>query len=434
MGQHRVVIVGSGFGGLFAAKSLKRDDLDVTVISRTTHHLFQPLLYQVATGILSQNEIAPTMREILAKQRNVRTLLGSVTDVDVDAREVIWEQDGKEHRTAYDSLIVAAGATQSYFGNDHFQRFAPGLKTIDDAFEVRARIVHAFEHAEVEPDEEERRRLLTFVVVGAGPTGVEMAGQLRELAAQTLHKQYRSIDTSVARVILVDGVEHPLPPFGEKLGKRTARDLEALGVELRMNTMATNVDEHSITLKAKDGSEEVIPSYCKVWSAGVQASELGKQLAERTGAETDRAGRVKVLPDLTLPGHPEVFVIGDMMAVDGVPGVAQGAIQPAQFAARTIVHRIDDKPVEEKFVYKDKGSMATIAKWKAVVQIGKLQLGGFIAWLAWCFLHLLTIAGFKNQVGTLVRWLITFVSGKRSAMTVSPEYLNRHRKETPSDG
>ena len=425
MGKHRVVIIGSGFGGLFAAKALKRDDLDVTVISRTTHHLFQPLLYQMATGILSQNEIAPTMREILAKQKNTHTLLGEVSDIDVDAREVIWTQGDEEHRTGYDSLIVAAGAKQSYFGNDHFQEFAPGLKTVDDAFEIRARIVHAFEQAEVETDEEKRRRLLTFVVVGAGPTGVEMAGQLRELATQTLRQQYRTIDTSVARVILVDGVDHPLPPFGEKLGGRTARDLENLGVELRMNTLATNVDEDSITLKAKDGSEEVIQSYCKVWSAGVQASALGKKLAEHTGAETDRAGRIKVQPDLTLPGHPEIFVVGDMMAYDGVPGVAQGAIQPAQFAARTIQARIDGAPVEQKFVYKDKGSMATIAKWKAVVKIGKLQLGGFVAWLAWCFLHLLTIAGFKNQVGTLVRWLITFISGKRSAMTVSAKQLRR---------
>ena len=294
MRKHHVVIIGSGFGGLFAAKALRRADVDVTLIARTTHHLFQPLLYQVATGILSEGEIAPATREVLRKNTNVTVQLGLVEGIDVEAKQVRWRFHGLEQVTDYDSLIVAAGAGQSYFGNDHFARYAPGMKTIDDALELRARIFGAFEQAEQATDPAVVERLLTFVVVGAGPTGVEMAGQIRELASKTLKGEFRNIDPTKARVVLVDGASAPLPPFGEKLGAKARKSLEKLGVELRMNAFVTGVDADGVTLKQKDGTAETIASQCKVWAAGVQASELGKLLADATGAEVDRSGRVVV--------------------------------------------------------------------------------------------------------------------------------------------
>ena len=329
MRKHRVVIIGSGFGGLFAAKALKRADVEVTLIARTTHHLFQPLLYQVATGILSEGEIAPATREVLRKNRNVTVQLGLVEGIDVEAKQVRWRFHGLEQVTEYDTLIVAAGAGQSYFGNDHFARHAPGMKTIDDALELRARIFGAFELAELAPEGEDLSRFLTFAVVGAGPTGVEMAGQIRELASKTLVGEFRRIDPKQARVILIEGGPLVLPSFGEALGGSARRSLERRGVEIWTEAMVTEVDSQGFTVKRKDGSTERVESVCKVWAAGVAANPLGAMLAEQTGAETDRAGRVKVQPDLTLPGHPEVFVIGDLAALDGVPGVAQGAIQGA---------------------------------------------------------------------------------------------------------
>ena len=316
------------------------------------------------------------------------------------------------------------GAGQSYFGNDHFAVFAPGMKTIDDALELRARIFGAFEQAEQATDPAVVERLLTFVVVGAGPTGVEMAGQIRELASKTLKGEFRNIDPTKARVVLVDGASAPLPPFGEKLGAKTRKSLEKLGVELRMNAFVTGVDADGVTLKQKEGTAETIASQCKVWAAGVQASELGKLLADATGAEADRSGRVVVGKDLTLPGHPEIFVLGDMMSVPGVPGVAQGAIQSARFAADTVKARLRGRaPKRTEFSYFDKGSMATIARFKAVVKMGRLHLTGFTAWAAWCFLHLLYIVGFKSQVGTLVHWFFSFVSGARSQRTTTNQQM-----------
>ena len=340
MSRHRIVIIGSGFAGLTAARRLKKVDADITILARTSHHLFQPLLYQVATGILSEGDIAPTTREILRRQKNVTVLQALVEEIDVEARVVKWRNHNKYEQTEYDTLIVAAGAGQSYFGNDHFAVFAPGMKTIDDALELRARIFGAFELAEIETDPALVGKLLTFVVVGAGPTGVEMAGQIRELASHTLKGEFRNIDPTKARVILVDGAEHPLPPFGEKLGHKTEEALAGLGVEMKMNAFVTDVDAEGVTLKYKSGEEERIESVCKVWAAGVSASPLGRALGEATGAEVDRAGRVTVNKDLTLPGHPEIFVLGDMMAFPGVPGVAQGAIQSARFAADTIAARL----------------------------------------------------------------------------------------------
>ena len=424
MSRHRIVIVGSGFAGLTAARRLKKVDADITILARTSHHLFQPLLYQVATGILSEGDIAPTTREILRGQKNATVLQALVEEIDVEARVVKWRNHNKYEQTEYDTLIVAAGAGQSYFGNDHFAVFAPGMKTIDDALELRARIFGAFELAEIETDPASVDKLLTFVVVGAGPTGVEMAGQIRELASHTLKGEFRNIDPTKARVILVDGAEHPLPPFGEQLGHKTEEALAKLGVEMKMNAFVTDVDAEGVTLKYKSGEEERIESVCKVWAAGVSASPLGRALGEATGAEVDRAGRVSVNKDLTLPGHPEIFVLGDMMAFPGVPGVAQGAIQSARFAADTIAARLAGrKPKATEFSYFDKGSMATIARFKAVVKMGNTKLTGFVAWVAWCFLHLLYIVGFKSQVGTLVNWFFSFLSGARSQRTTTNQQM-----------
>lgn len=425
MSAPRVVIIGSGFGGLFATRALRRAAVDVTMLAKTGHHLFQPLLYQVATGILSEGEIAPATREILKKQKNVRVIQALVTDIDTDNKIVHWRNHNRTLTTEYDILIVAAGAGQSYFGNDHFAVFAPGMKTIDDALELRARIFGAFELAELETDPTALGRLLTFVVIGAGPTGVEMAGQIRELASRTLRGEFRNFEPSQARVILVDGAARPLPVFGEKLGDATQRALEKLGVEVMPRHIVTELDGESVTVKSLDSGELTrIDSICKVWAAGVQGSELGKILSDRTGAELDRAGRVVVEPDLTIPNHPEIFVIGDLMSVPGVPGVAQGAIQSARFVADQIRARVSGKtPKKSAFVYKDKGSMATIARFKAVVKMGRLKLTGFVAWMAWCFLHLLYITGFKAQFGTLMHWIISFFSHARSERTTTNQQL-----------
>ncbi|OFJ51594.1 NAD(P)/FAD-dependent oxidoreductase [Mycolicibacterium grossiae] len=425
--RHKVVIIGSGFGGLNAAKALKHTDVDIKLIARTTHHLFQPLLYQVATGIISEGEIAPPTRLILRKQHNAQVLLGDVTHVDLEKKTVDSVLLGHTYRTPYDTLILAAGAGQSYFGNDHFAEWAPGMKTIDDALELRARILGAFEQAERSSDPERRRKLLTFVVVGAGPTGVEMAGQIQELADQTLKGSFRHIDPTDARVILLDAAPAVLPPMGEKLGKKAAARLEKMGVEIQLNAMVTDVDRNGITVKDGDGTIRRIDSACKVWSAGVQASPLGRDLASQSEVEVDRAGRVKVDPDLSIPGHPNVFVIGDMAFVPGVPGMAQGAIQGAKYVAK-IVHN-EQKAREhgnlpkprEPFKYFDKGSMATVSKYNAVAQVGKLEFGGFIAWLAWLGLHLIYLVGFKTKIATLLSWSVTFLGRQRGQLTITEQ-------------
>ncbi|WP_148573084.1 NAD(P)/FAD-dependent oxidoreductase [Nocardioides caldifontis] len=422
-GRHRVVVIGSGFGGLFATKELKRADVEVTLIAKTSHHLFQPLLYQVATGILSQGEIAPPTREIFADQKNAKVLLGEVTDIDLENKLVTSVVLGRTTVTPYDSLIVAAGAGQSYFGNDHFSEFAPGMKSIDDALELRGRIFGAFELAELAETEEEVERLLTFVVVGAGPTGVEMAGQIAELAHNTLRKDFRRINTHAARVILVDAAPQVLPPFGAKLGASTQRSLEKRGVEVRLGEMVVDVDERGLVVQAKDGTRTRIDAVAKVWAAGVQASPLGKILAEQTGAPLDRAGRIGVNPDTTLPGHPEVFVIGDMMSLDNLPGVAQVAIQQGKYAAKEIKNRLKGRPPQKPFKYFDKGSMATISRFSAVALIGKIRLTGFIAWLMWLGVHLVYLTGFKNRFATLVKWFVTFISNNRSERAATEQQI-----------
>lgn len=421
--RHRVVIIGSGFGGLTAAQKLKKADVDIKLIARTTHHLFQPLLYQVATGIISEGEIAPPTRLILRKQENAQVLLGDVTHVDLAAQTVTSELLGHDYTTPYDSLIIAAGAGQSYFGNDHFAEFAPGMKSIDDALELRGRILGAFEQAERSSDPVRREKLLTFVVVGAGPTGVEMAGQIQELADQTLKGSFRHIDPTEAHVILLDAAPAVLPPMGKKLGLKAQARLEKMGVEIQLNAMVTDVDRNGITVKDPDGTIRRIESACKLWAAGVSASPLGKDLAAQSSVELDRAGRVKVLPDLSIPGHPNVFVVGDMAAVEGVPGMAQGAIQGGKYAANLIKAEVKgaDASAREPFSYFDKGSMATVSKYNAVAQVGKLEFGGFIAWLAWLGLHLIYLVGFKTKVATLMSWAVTFLSRNRGQLTITEQ-------------
>ena len=429
--RHHVVVIGSGFGGLFTTQALKRTDVDVTLIAETTHHLFQPLLYQVATGILSEGEIAPPTREILRRQGNSRVQLGEVIDIDLAKRTVTATVLDQTTVTTYDSLVVAAGAGQSYFGNDHFARFAPGMKSIDDALELRGRIFGSFELAELVEDEEQRIRLMTFVVVGAGPTGVEMAGQIAELAHRTLRNEFRRIDPRQARVILLDAAPSVLASFGDRLGAKAVARLDRIGVEVQLGAKVVGVDGTGIDVEDAHGRRR-IESVCKVWAAGVSASPLGALLAKQSGAGLDRAGRIEVLPDLTLPGHPEVFAVGDMVALNGLPGVAQVAIQGGRYVARQIEARLAGKCDEagltgrgggQPFEYHDKGSMATVSRFSAVASIGRIRLSGFTAWLMWLVVHLLYIIGFKSRLTTLLHWAVSFVGRGRSERTVTQQQI-----------
>jgi NADH:ubiquinone reductase (H+-translocating) len=416
-------VIGSGFGGLFATKALRDADVDITVVAQTTHHLFQPLLYQVATGILSEGEIAPATREVLSSQKNSRVILGQVTDIDLEARTVTSHVLHRESVTPYDSLIVSAGSSQSYFGHDEFAEYAPGMKSIDDALELRGRIFGAFELAEIADSEEDVNRLLTFVVIGAGPTGVEMAGQIIELAHRTLGRDFDRINTHKARVILLDAASQVLPPFGAKLGHRAKKELEKLGIEVQLGAMVVGVDERGLEVQDKDGTRRRIEAVTKVWAAGVQASSLTKTLSEQTGAELDRAGRIAVNADLTLPGHPEVFVIGDMINLDHLPGVAQVAIQGAKYAAKEIENRLQGEAPQGPFRYFDKGSMATISRFRAVALIGHLRLTGFVAWLMWLLVHLFYITGFKNRITALLHWTVSFIGSGRAERTTTEQQV-----------
>lgn len=423
--RHRVVVIGSGFGGLFAVQKLKRADVDITLIAKTTHHLFQPLLYQVATGILSEGEIAPATRMVVRKQKNVRVMVGDVQKIDLAAQTVTSYAMNMETVTPFDSLIVAAGAGQSYFGNDHFAKFAPGMKTIDDALELRGRILGAFEQAEISEDDHARERLMTFVVVGAGPTGVELAGQIAELAHRTLVGSFRNIDTRDARVILLDGADNVLPVYGGKLSASATKKLEKMNVEIQLGALVTNVDRDGLSVKDKDGAVRQIRSQCKVWSAGVQASPLGKQLAEQSDTEIDRAGRVLVNPDLSIPGHSNVFVVGDMMALDKLPGLAQVAMQGGEYVSKNIMAEAKGRSIDERkpFKYWDKGSMATISRFSAVAQVGKLELTGFVAWVIWLAIHLMYLVGYRSRIATLLSWSTTFFGRNRAQMTITVQQV-----------
>ena len=419
---HRVVIIGAGFGGLFATRALRQAPVEVTVIDRTNHHLFQPLLYQVATGVLSEGDIAPPIREVLRSQRNARVLQGEVVDVDLATHEVVLETLAEQRRIPYDSLIVATGASQSYFGHDEYATYAPGMKTIDDALELRGRIFGAFEMAELETDPAQQQAWLTFVVVGAGPTGVELAGQIADLAHRALDRNYRSFDPRTARVILVEGVDKVLPPFPEQLQQAARRDLEQLGVDIRLQTMVTGVDRTGLDVKHND-QDGRIEAYTKIWAAGVQASPLGRTLADQSGIAVDRAGRVPVLADCTLPGHPEVFVVGDLMSLDHLPGVAEVAMQSGIHSARTITRRLKGDTRARPFRYHDLGTMATIARFRAVVYIGRFRFTGPVAWVMWLVVHLAFLTGFKNRIAAVANWAVAFLGHGRRQRTITEQQV-----------
>jgi NADH dehydrogenase len=411
-GRRRVVVVGGGFAGLNATRELADADVDVTLVDRTNHHLFQPLLYQVATGILSPGLIAPALRGILKNQANVRTVLAEVFDIDVANRVVrAHTPNDRELDLPYDTLVVAAGSTHSYFGKDEFAEFAPGMKTIEDARHIRDTILSKFEMAEVAVDPAERAEWLTFVVVGAGPTGVELAGQIAELAQVVLPQDYRAINTREARVILVEGAPAVLPPFDRKLQAYTRRQLEKMGVEVHTGALAVAMDHESITLKEPDGVH-TIRARTRIWAAGVSASPLAKLLAERTGAETDRAGRIAVNPDCTVPGHPEVFAIGDMISLNKLPGVAQPALQEGRYVGKVIKHRLAGRTVIKPFHYFDKGSMATIGYRSAVADAFHVKVTGLVAYVMWAAVHVWYLIGWGNRIGTIYQWFRNLVFTK----------------------
>jgi NADH dehydrogenase len=410
--RHHVVIVGCGFGGLFAAKALKRKPVRVTIVDRRNHHLFQPLLYQVATGILSEGQIAPAIRDVLRNHRSVRVVLADVDGIDTAARQVHADEFGHRLTIDYDSLIVAGGSVTSYFGHDEYRRAAAGMKSLDDAMALRGQIFGAFELAEAERDAEARRALLTFVVVGGGPTGVEMAGQLVELSRRALRRNYRSIDPHDARVVLVEGGEHLVASMGVRLSRLTARDLARMGVELRLGTMVTGLTDKGVELTSGDGRTEFVPAATRVWAAGTRASGLGSLLAESAGAEVDKAGRVLVSPDCSLPAHPEVFVVGDLMALDDLPGVAEVAMQSGAHAAHTITRRLAGRPAKP-FHYRDLGTLAVISRFRAVAKVGPVRVGGLPGWLLWLVVHITFLTGFKNRFGALARWGVSFVGRGR---------------------
>lgn len=413
---HRVVIIGCGFAGLAAAQELRDAPVDVTVIDRTNHHLFQPLLYQVATGVLSEGDIAPPIREVLRRQKNARVLLGEVVGIDVDARTVTVDRFGSKQAISYDSLIVATGAVQSYFGQDSFARFAPGMKTIDDALELRGRVFGAFEMAEAESDPAGRRSWLTFAVVGAGPTGVELAGQLIELANRGLRENFRSINPSMVRVVLIEAGPALLPMFREPLRVRAEKDLGKLGVELILGSKVTAVDATGVELQPTNGELWRLEARTKIWAAGVQASSLGRMVADAAGAKVDRSERVEVAADCSLPAHPEVFVVGDMMSLNHLPGVAQVAMQSGGHAAKTITRRLEGlEPLP--FKYFDKGTLATIARFRAIGEIGPLNASGFVGWLIWLFIHLAFLTGFRNRIAAVVNWGWSFIGRTRRQRT-----------------
>ena len=402
---HRVVVVGGGFGGLTACRVLAGRRVEVTLLDRRNHHLFQPLLYQVATGILTPGEIAPPLRGVLRGAGNVAVELVEVTGFDVERRVVTGRRAPDDVvEVPYDSLIVAGGAGQSYFGHDEFALDAPGMKTIDDAMEIRRRVLWAFELAETATDPTEKRDFLTIVVVGAGPTGCELAGQIRELAARSLRGNFRTFDPASVRVLLIDGGTEPLASFGDNLSGRAASELRRLGVELRMGARVTRVDRLGVDVTTAGGATERIAARTVLWAAGVRASPLARVLAEATGATTDRSGRVSVQPDLTLPDHPEVFAIGDMVDLGGLPGVCEVAMQGGLHAALTIVRRLRGETGSRPFHYHDLGSVAAIGRYRAICSVRGVRLSGVPGWLVWALVHLTFLNGFANRITTSLRW------------------------------
>jgi NADH dehydrogenase len=402
--KHKVLVIGGGFGGLAVTRALAGADVQITLVDRTNHHLFQPLLYQVAAGILPPGLIAPALRQVVRKQANARVLLADVQDIDVDGRVVgVREPDGRLAELPYDTLVVAAGATHSYFGKDEFAQFAPGMKTMEDSRYLRDKILSSFEMAELATDPVERAEWLTFVVVGAGPTGVELIGQIAELAHKVLPREFRDVDTSESKIILLEGAASVLPPFSPKLQRYTHRELEKMGVDIRLNTLAVGMDHDSITVQAP-GGRETIRAKTRIWAAGVQASPLAGLLAGKTGASTDRAGRVPVEPDCTLAGHPEIFAVGDMVLLNRLPGVAQPAMQEGKYVGKVIKARLAGHELPGPFQYFDKGSMATIGHRRAVAESMGLKFTGLTAYLMWGFIHVQYLVGWGNRLGTMYTW------------------------------
>jgi NADH dehydrogenase len=424
---HRVVVIGGGFGGLQAVQHLRRAPVEITLVDRRNFHLFQPLTYQVATGALSAEEVAYPLRAIFKRRQNVRVLLGEVTDFDLDGRTVRVTPGAGEAEPLtipYDSLIVAGGSRYSYFGHDEWKEVAPEVKSLESALSVRAHILSAFEAAELEQDEGRRRALLTFVVVGGGPTGVEMAGQIGELAQDTLHREFRSIDPRETRALLVEMADRVLTSFPPSLSERAARSLEHLGVTPLLNHTVVDMDEQSVTIEARDHGRERVPARTVIWAAGVTASSLARRLGEATGAEVDRAGRVSVAPDLTLPGHPEVFALGDMVRVlgeNGEPqsllGVAPVAMQEGRYAAKVVKARLRGRE-QGPFRYRDKGNLATIGRARAVADLHAVKLSGFPAWVTWLVVHIFYLIGFQNRILVLIRWGFSFFSRGRGGRVI----------------
>ncbi len=423
--RHRVVIVGGGFGGLAAARALKNAPVEVTLVDRRNFHLFQPLLYQVATGELSPANIASPLRAILRHQKNARVLLGTVEGADLERRCV--KLDDRE--LPYDSLIVAAGARHSYFGNDQWEQFAPGLKTIEDATLIRHRLLFAFEAAERETDPQKRAAWLTFAIIGGGPTGVELAGALSEIAHHTLKHDFRSINPQDATILLVEAAEHPLAMYSQKLADAACASLEKLNVTIRRKSKVTDINAGGLTVECA-GQSEFLAAKTVVWAAGVAASPLGKQLAEQTGATTDRAGRLVVNQDFSLPGHPEVFAIGDLAsytpsgAEHPLPGLAPVALQSGRYVGRLIARRLrDGSPTtggaSGQFEYRDRGSMAVIGRYAAIAKTGFGEFSGITAWLLWVLIHLREITQFRNRLLVLLQWVYAFVARDRSARLIT---------------
>jgi NADH:ubiquinone reductase (H+-translocating) len=426
--RRKVVVIGGGFGGLSAAQQLNSNLVDVTLIDRRNHHLFQPLLYQVATGSLSPGEIASPLRSVLSRHKNTRVWLGTVVDVDPDLKRVILA-DGAI--VPYDSLIVAAGSETSYFGHNDWQQWAPGLKSIEEATTVRHKILYAFEVAERLSDPKERRAWLTFVIVGAGPTGVELSGSIAEIAHQTLKDDFRSINPGEAQIILLDGAPRVLMPFPENLSAKATRSLAELGVQVRCGAMVKHIDEEGLTIESEKGADS-IAAKTVVWAGGITASPLGRILASRTNTETDKGGRVKVKPDLTIPKYPDIFVIGDLASAADekgrpLPGLAQVAMQGGTYAAKAILRKVKGRPELPPFHYFDKGSLAVIGRAAAVADVFGAHLSGFIAWLVWVFIHLMYLVNFQSRVLVFFQWAIqdlTFSRGARLITGAAPTDFN----------
>jgi NADH:ubiquinone reductase (H+-translocating) len=413
-GPRHVVIVGGGFGGLFAARALRRAPVSVTLVDRAPHHLFQPLLYQCATGILSEGQIAAPLRSVLKRHKNVQCVMAQVTGIDVDGRRLsAVRPGGGVIEFGYDDLIVAAGMRQSYFGHDEFARFAPGMKTISDALTIRRRVFGAFEMAETSDDPAERRRWLTFALVGAGPTGVELAGQIRELATKTLRAEYRNAKPEEARVLLFDGGDAPLAAFGETLSAKVTKELGKLGVEMHMGSLVTDVDATGLVVRDRAGATTRYDVGVVLWTAGVEAPAFAEALANATGAERDRAGRILVQPDLTIPGHPEISVIGDLMSLDKLPGVAEVAMQGGLYAGHRIGRAAEGRETEKPFRYHDLGSAAYISRGNAVMSAGPLKISGFPGWVGWLFIHIAFLTGYRNRLGAILTWWSAFTRDRR---------------------